>query len=238
MSGNNSAAWQAAQDDDTLRTAALERLVSGFHRIEDYINSLPDTISEAQEKQIAQTTKALEESITSIKEAIKGLPEDLDQQTTNMQAFIFEAAQSVDTKVKELEIRVETINSMALKSISQAMLESVNVFEKNLNEAKESVLSDFQEKLSETITNSNLESTVSELKGATQDTLNSVNSNTKERLEEISHNTKKIMSEVKESTKEDTKEIISINRQAAWLIIGATAFINITSLIVNFVLSR
>lgn len=220
MSELSDQAWQAAQDDDDIRGAALERLVKGFHKIEKFTKSLPELFGEAQKKQIALTTDELNKSLEALRESIKGLPQDLDQQTANMQAFIFESTNSVDTKIKELEFQVEHINSNALSIVSNAMLSSVSSFSKNMTEAKEVVLSDFK---------SNLEEYTKSFKDDLEET-------TKKILEDFNN---QLNATIEESNlKEGMKQVEGITRQSAWIIIGVTSFISVATLVINIALLK
>lgn len=202
-------AWQAAQDDETIRSAALERLVKGFHKIEDFTKNLPEIFGEAQKKQIALTTDELNKSLEALRESIKGLPQDLDQQTANMQALVFQATDAANLKIKELENQVEHINAHALNTVSNAMLNSVGVFSKNMTEAKEVVLSDFK---------SNLETTTTTI-------LEDFNRQLNETIE-------------KSNLKEGMAQVEGITRQSAWIIIGVTSFISVATLVINIALLK
>lgn len=202
-------AWQAAQDDETIRSAALERLVKGFHKIEDFTKNLPEIFGEAQKKQIDKTTDELNKSLEALRESIKGLPQDLDMQTSNMQALIFESTNAVNVKIKELENQVEHINAHALNTVSNAMLNSVSVFSKNMTEAKEVVLSEFKETLEE----------------SSKKILTDFNNQLNTALEES-------------NLKEGMKQVEGITRQSAWIIIGVTSFISVATLVINIALLK
>lgn len=260
MSDNSSKkpkySWDGVQDDDQLRKAALERLVEGYHSLEERIEAMPKVIGKAQQEQIDLTTSALLESLGLVKQAIEGLPDDLDAQTTSMQAYIYEAAAAVDHKVRELETKTDHINTSALKMVSTAMLESSTTFNKILVESKDTVLESFKEELNSIISESKLKETIEEItsklsedESNTKQTLEKIESTTKETLGDLKESTNKTLENLNKSTKqglenfrvdikEDAKELVTVTRQSAWLIIGATAVINIASMLVTFALLR
>ncbi|QBY46876.1 MULTISPECIES: hypothetical protein [Arsenophonus] len=140
VTSNTTAAWEAAQDDDGLRKAALERLVEGFFEIQNQIKNLPDTINDAQQKQIDLTTKEFAKKIDAIKLAIDQLPTDLDQQVENLRAITSESRAAIEEKAKEIDMKIDYQNSTSLSILSKSMLESVSLFQDHLNKAKENVL--------------------------------------------------------------------------------------------------
>lgn len=133
-------AWKAAQDDDVLRKAALERLVEGFHKIESHIHDLPTVINDAQQQQIELATKEFAKKIDAIKLAIDQLPTDLDQHVENLRAITSESRAAIEEKAKEIDMKIDYQNSTSLSILSKSMLESVSLFQDHLNKAKENVL--------------------------------------------------------------------------------------------------
>lgn len=109
-------------------------------KVKSELDKIPDSISEAQKKQIEISIKELTTQLKSIDLAIKELPADLDQQVENLRAITSESRAAIEEKAKEIDIKIEYQNSTSLNILSKAMLESVSLFQDHLNKAKENVL--------------------------------------------------------------------------------------------------
>ncbi|HDQ6716458.1 TPA: hypothetical protein QBF70_005203, partial [Escherichia coli O113:H4] len=65
------AAWQALQEDEVMRKIAIERLVEGFHELEELIKNYPVKIQEQNNIYFEN----LRNDINNITEAINSLPD-------------------------------------------------------------------------------------------------------------------------------------------------------------------
>ncbi|HGJ5868501.1 hypothetical protein [Arsenophonus nasoniae] len=109
-------------------------------KVKSELDKIPESISEAQRKQIEISIKELTNQLNSIDLAIKGLPTDLDQQVENLRAITNESRAAIEEKAKEIDMKIDYQNSTSLSILSKSMLESVSLFQDHLNKAKENVL--------------------------------------------------------------------------------------------------
>lgn len=109
-------------------------------KVKAELDKIPESMSEAQRKQIEISIKELTNQLNSIDLAIKGLPTDLDQQVENLRAITSESRAAIEEKAKEIDMKIDYQNSTSLSILSKSMLESVSLFQDHLNKAKENVL--------------------------------------------------------------------------------------------------
>lgn len=127
------------EDNPELRAYLMNQVLESSYEIERGLKKLPESIDARVKEQIAISMRDLREEINLIREAIYGLPSDLDQQVASMTSVVTTAHEETLKDVNLLEERIKVANAMALGTISEAMLKSTNIFEQNLIAAKNKV---------------------------------------------------------------------------------------------------
>lgn len=143
-------ALKALEGSPELRGYAMGQLLESYMEIEENFKNIQSIVNDRIKEQIDISIDELKSEIILIRETIKGLPSDLDQQVAAMTSVVTTAHEETLKDVNLLEERVQMANGMALKTISEAMLNSVAVFEKNMREAKDKVFGEGVEVVKET----------------------------------------------------------------------------------------
>ncbi|WP_258086599.1 hypothetical protein [Xenorhabdus bovienii] len=151
---NMARALDALQENPELRAFFMNGLLEQSYELEKQLkslsNDLPETIDDRVAKQIKVSIDELSKKLDAIHGAIGDLPQNLDQQVALFRDVLTETREQVNQEVDALQIKVETINSMALNTIAQSMRDNVHVFEKELREAKDKVFSEGVKTIKET----------------------------------------------------------------------------------------
>ncbi|HDF2366283.1 TPA: hypothetical protein PC505_003942 [Morganella morganii] len=139
-------ALEALQDNPELRAYFMNGLLEKGYDLEklleSIIASLPDTVNTAVISQIQKSAEELSKNLTAINDSIGDLPQNLDQQVALFRDVLTETREQVNQEVNTLQTKVETINAMALNTIAKAMGDNVQVFEKELRQAKNKVFAE------------------------------------------------------------------------------------------------
>lgn len=138
------------EQNPELRGIFMERLLHSSYELENHFKNLPRAVDDRVKEQIDISIDELKREVILIRETIKELPLDLDQQVASMTSVVTTAHEETLKDVGILEERVKIANGMALQTISEAMLNSVAVFEKNMREAKDKVFGEGVEVVKET----------------------------------------------------------------------------------------
>lgn len=139
-------ALEALQDNPELRAYFMNGLLEKGYDLEKLLESiianLPDTVNTAVTSQIQKSAEELSKNLTAINDSIGDLPQNLDQQVALFRDVLTETREQVNQEVNTLQTKVETINAMALNTIAKAMGDNVQVFEKELRQAKNKVFAE------------------------------------------------------------------------------------------------
>ncbi|MBC3997504.1 hypothetical protein H8R20_18120 [Morganella morganii] len=139
-------ALEALQDNPELRAYFMNGLLEKGYDLEKLLESiianLPDTVNTAVISQIQKSAEELSKNLTAINDSIGDLPQNLDQQVALFRDVLTETREQVNQEVNTLQTKVETINAMALNTIAKAMGDNVQVFEKELRQAKNKVFAE------------------------------------------------------------------------------------------------
>ncbi len=139
-------ALEALQDNPELRAYFMNGLLEKGYDLEKLLESiianLPDTVNTAVTSQIQKSAEELSKNLTAINDSIGDLPQNLDQQVALFRDVLTETREQVNQEVNTLQTKVETINAMALNTIAKAMGDKVQVFEKELRQAKNKVFAE------------------------------------------------------------------------------------------------
>lgn len=139
-------ALDALQDNPELRAYFMNGLLEKGYDLEKLLESiianLPDTVNTAVISQIQKSAEELSKNLTAINDSIGDLPQNLDQQVALFRDVLTETREQVNQEVNTLQTKVETINAMALNTIAKAMGDNVQVFEKELRQAKNKVFAE------------------------------------------------------------------------------------------------
>ncbi len=135
-----------ASEFDELKDLKIKSFLEDYIIVEQKLDEikkecekLPAVIDGRIKEQIDISIHELKEQINLISEAINMLPSDLDSQIAAMTSVVFTSHENVEKDIKHLEERIAIANGMALKTVSEAMLNSTSVFEQNLIAAKNRV---------------------------------------------------------------------------------------------------
>ncbi|MEM8183797.1 hypothetical protein Q4R69_18915 [Morganella morganii subsp. sibonii] len=155
LSGLDTAkALEALQDNPELRAYFMNSLLEKGYDLEKLLESiianLPDTVNTAVISQIQKSAEELSKNLTAINDSIGDLPQNLDQQVALFRDVLTDTREQVNQEVNNLQTKVETINAMALNTIAKAMADNVQVFEKELRQAKDNVFTEGVEVVKDT----------------------------------------------------------------------------------------
>ncbi len=155
LSGLDTAkALEALQDNPELRAYFMNSLLEKGYDLEKLLESiianLPDTVNTAVISQIQKSAEELSKNLTAINDSIGDLPQNLDQQVALFRDVLTDTREQVNQEVNNLQTKVETINAMALNTIAKAMTDNVQVFEKELRQAKDNVFTEGVEVVKDT----------------------------------------------------------------------------------------
>lgn len=147
-------ALEALQDNPELRAYFMNGLLEKGYDLEKLLESiianLPDTVNTAVISQIQKSAEELSKNLTAINDSIGDLPQNLDQQVALFRDVLTETREQVNQEANTLQTKVETINAMALNTIAKAMADNVQVFEKELRQAKDNVFTEGVEVVKDT----------------------------------------------------------------------------------------
>lgn len=132
-------AFEALQDNPELRAYFMSQLLESSYELEKNLKNLPESVDERVKEQINISINELTEKVTLIRDAIKELPSDLDQQVASMLNVVQTSHDTTMADINLLQERVNIANGMALSTISEAMLNASHAFEKSLIESKNKV---------------------------------------------------------------------------------------------------
>ena len=126
-------------DNPELRAYFMSQLLESSYELEKNLKNLPESVDERVKEQINISINELTEKVTLIRDAIKELPSDLDQQVASMLNVVQTSHDTTMADINLLQERVNIANGMALSTISEAMLNASHAFEKSLIESKNKV---------------------------------------------------------------------------------------------------
>ncbi|AXH60537.1 hypothetical protein [Providencia huaxiensis] len=132
-------ALKALEGNAELRGYAMGQLLESYMDIEETFKKISNTVDEKIQAQIEESINALSEKVTLIRDTIKELPSDLDQQVASMLNVVQTSHDTTMADINLLQERVNIANGMALSTISEAMLNASHAFEKSLIESKNKV---------------------------------------------------------------------------------------------------
>ncbi|HHR6088569.1 TPA: hypothetical protein ACS7ZV_003555 [Providencia alcalifaciens] len=132
-------ALKALEGNAELRGYAMGQLLESYMDIEETFKKISNTVDEKVKAQIEESINALSEKVTLIRDTIKELPSDLDQQVASMLNVVQTSHDTTMADINLLQERVNIANGMALSTISEAMLTASHAFEKSLIESKNKV---------------------------------------------------------------------------------------------------
>lgn len=118
------AAWQALQEDEVMRKIAIERLVEGFHELEELIKNYPVKIQE----QNYIYFENLRNDINNITEAINSLPDAIDEKTSQLQL----AAVALHDEFQESKGEVKGSLEEARINATEKLTESAKELQDNI----------------------------------------------------------------------------------------------------------
>ncbi|EOB4387510.1 hypothetical protein ACIT9K_004695 [Escherichia coli] len=123
------AAWQALQEDEVMRKIAIERLVEGFHELEELIKNYPVKIQE----QNYIYFENLRNDINNITEAINSLPDAIDEKTSQLQL----AAVALHDEFQESKGEVKGSLEEARINATEKLTESAKELQANVTKVAE-----------------------------------------------------------------------------------------------------
>ncbi|EOA5791558.1 hypothetical protein ACSC85_004139 [Escherichia coli] len=123
------AAWQALQEDEVMRKIAIERLVEGFHELEELIKNYPVKIQEQNNIYF----ESLRNDINNITEAINSLPDAIDEKTSQLQ----HAAVALHDEFQESKGEVKCSLEEARINAKEKLAESAIELQKNITKVAE-----------------------------------------------------------------------------------------------------
>ncbi|EGD4828717.1 DUF47 family protein [Escherichia coli] len=123
------AAWQALQEDEVMRKIAIERLVEGFHELEELIKNYPVKIQE----QNYIYFENLRNDINNITEAINSLPDAIDEKTSQLQL----AAVALHDEFQESKGEVKGSLEEARINATEKLTESAKELQDNITKVAE-----------------------------------------------------------------------------------------------------
>ncbi|EOA8600752.1 hypothetical protein ACVVF9_004368 [Escherichia coli] len=123
------AAWQALQEDEVMRKIAIERLVEGFHELEELIKNYPVKIQEQNNIYFEN----LRNDINNITEAINSLPDAIDEKTSELR----HAAVALHDEFQESKGEVKCSLEEARINAKEKLAESAIELQKNITKVAE-----------------------------------------------------------------------------------------------------
>ncbi|MCX0121429.1 hypothetical protein NMW32_22835 [Escherichia coli] len=123
------AAWQALQEDEVMRKIAIERLVEGFHELEELIKNYPVKIQEQNNIYFEN----LRNDINNITEAINSLPDAIDEKTSQLQL----AAVALHDEFQESKGEVKGSLEEARINATEKLTESAKELQDNITKVAE-----------------------------------------------------------------------------------------------------
>ncbi|MCX8321562.1 hypothetical protein [Escherichia coli] len=123
------AAWQALQEDEVMRKIVIERLVEGFHELEELIKNYPVKIQEQNNIYFEN----LRNDINNITEAINSLPDAIDEKTSQLQL----AAVALHDEFQESKGEVKGSLEEARINATEKLTESAIELQKNITKVAE-----------------------------------------------------------------------------------------------------
>ncbi|HFF1376417.1 TPA: hypothetical protein ACGBFI_004654 [Escherichia coli] len=123
------AAWQALQEDEVMRKIAIERLVEGFHDLDELIKNYPVKIQEQNNIYFEN----LRNDINNITEAINSLPDAIDEKTSELR----HAAVALHDEFQESKGEVKCSLEEARINAKEKLAESAIELQKNITKVAE-----------------------------------------------------------------------------------------------------
>lgn len=157
------AAWEALQDDDTLRKIAIERLIEGFYDLEKEVKNFPKKVEEASVVHIQN----LKNDLDNIKQAINDIPDSVDSKTTELRNAAVALHDEFQQSKGEVKGSIEEARNNATVRLYEAVSDVSEAAKKVIDAANKAV--DDIKNNADTVINTTLKTSLDNYDGKTTD---------------------------------------------------------------------